>query len=89
MKIAVLGDGLLGKEIINQTGWDYYSRKKDNLDITNIVTWSHLLLPYDVIVNCIAYTKTYDDNKQQHWGVNYKAVAELVDYCNNHNKKLI
>ena len=89
MKIVVLGDGLLGKEIINQTGWDYYSRKKDNLNINNIVTWSHLLLPYDVIVNCIAYTKTYDDNKQQHWDINYKAVAELVDYCNNHNKKLI
>ena len=33
MKIVVLGDGLLGKEIINQTGWDYYSRKKDNLNI--------------------------------------------------------
>ena len=89
MKIVVLGDGLLGKEIINQTGWDYYSRKKDNLNIDNIVTWSHLLLPYDVVVNCIAYTKTYDDNKQQHWDINYKAVAELVDYCNNHNKKLI
>ena len=89
MKIVVLGDGLLGKEIINQTGWEYYSRKKDNLNINNIVTWSHLLLPYDVIVNCIAYTKTYDDNKQQHWDINYKAVAELVDYCNNHNKKLI
>jgi hypothetical protein len=89
MKIVVLGDGLLGKEIIKQTGWEYYSRKKDNLNINNIVTWSHLLLPYDVIVNCIAYTKTYDDNKQQHWDVNYKAVAELVDYCNNHNKKLI
>ena len=89
MKVVVLGDGLLGKEIINQTGWEYYSRKKDNLNINNIVTWSHLLLPYDVVVNCIAYTKTYDDNKQQHWDINYKAVAELVDYCNNHNKKLI
>jgi dTDP-4-dehydrorhamnose reductase len=89
MKVVVLGDGLLGKEIINQTGWDYYSRKKDNLNINNIITWSHLLLPYDVVVNCIAYTKTYDDNKQQHWDVNYKAVSELVDYCNNHNKKLI
>ena len=89
MKIVVLGDGLLGKEITNQTGWNYFSRKKDNLNIDNIVTWSHLLLPYDVVVNCIAYTKTYDDNKQQHWDINYKAVAELVDYCNNHNKKLI
>ena len=89
MKVVVLGDGLLGTEIVKQTNWDYFSRKKDNLNITNIVTWSHLLLPYDVIVNCIAYTKTYDSNKQLHWDINYKAVSELVDYCNNHNKKLI
>lgn len=89
MKVVVLGDGLLGSEIIKQTNWDYFSRKKDNLDITNIVTWAHLLLPYDVIVNCIAYTKTYDKSKQKHWDINYKAVVELADYCNNHNKKLI
>jgi hypothetical protein len=29
MKVLVLGDGLLGNEIIKQTNWDYLSRKKD------------------------------------------------------------
>jgi nucleoside-diphosphate-sugar epimerase len=59
------------------------------LNITDITTWAHLLLPYDTIINCIAYTNTYDNNKKKHWDVNYKAVVELMDYCNNHNKKLI
>ena len=27
-KILVLGDGLLGSELVKQTGWDYVSRKK-------------------------------------------------------------
>lgn len=89
MKLLVLGDGLLGSEIIKQTGWDYVSRKKDNIDFTNIESWSELLLPYDTIINCIAYTKTYDPNKKLHWDINYKAVSTLVEYCNNHNKKLV
>lgn len=89
MKVLVLGDGLLGSEIVRQTGWDYVSRKKDNIDFTKITSWSELLLPYDTIINCIAYTKTYDLNKELHWNINYKAVTELVDYCNNHRKKLI
>jgi len=89
MKVAVLGDGLLGKEIVKQTSWDYFSRKKDNLNIVDITTWSSLLSPYDIIVNCIAFTQTYSEDKQQNWDINYKAVADLVDYCNQHNKKLV
>jgi dTDP-4-dehydrorhamnose reductase len=89
MRVVVLGDGLLGSEIVKQTGWDYISRKKDNIDFTKVESWSELLLPYDVIVNCIAHTKTYDPNKELHWDINYKAVSILVEYCNNHNKKLV
>jgi dTDP-4-dehydrorhamnose reductase len=89
MKIVVLGDGLLGNEIVKQTDWDYISRKKDNIDFIKIESWSELLLPYDVIINCIAHTKTYDPNKELHWDINYKAVSILVEYCNNHNKKLV
>jgi dTDP-4-dehydrorhamnose reductase len=89
MRIVVLGDGILGSEIVKQTSWDYISRKKDNIDFTKIESWSELLLPYDIIVNCIAYTKTYDPNKKLHWDINYKAVSTLVEYCNNHNKKLV
>ncbi len=89
MRIVVLGDGLLGSEIVKQTGWDYISRKKDNIDFIKVESWSELLLPYDVIVNCIAHTKTYDPNKELHWDINYKAVSILTEYCNNHNKKLV
>ena len=27
MKVLVLGDGLLGKELVSQTGWDCISKK--------------------------------------------------------------
>ena len=33
-KILVLGDGLLGSEMVKQSGWDYVSRKKDNISYT-------------------------------------------------------
>jgi dTDP-4-dehydrorhamnose reductase len=89
MKPVILGNGLLGKELAKQTGWDILSRSVNGLDLTDITTWAHLLLPYDTIINCIAYTNTYDTNKEKHWDINYKAVDELMDYCNNHNKKLI
>lgn len=89
MNPVILGNGLLGKELHNQTNWDVLSRSVDGIDLTDINTWAHLLLPYDTIINCIAYTNTYDNNKSKHWDTNYKAVVELMDYCNNHNKKLV
>lgn len=88
-KIVILGNGILGSKLAKDTGWDILSRSVDGLDLTDINTWGHLLLPYDTIVNCIAHTDTYDDNKETHWNVNYKAVVELADYCNNHGKKLV
>ena len=60
-KVLVLGDGLLGSELLKQTNWEYVSRKKNNKDL-------YSLLPIivsneaDVIVNCIANTNTYSDN---------------------------
>ena len=33
MEVLVLGDGLLGSEIIKQTGWDYLSHSKDGIDV--------------------------------------------------------
>jgi dTDP-4-dehydrorhamnose reductase len=89
MTPVILGNGLLGNELTKQTGWDILSRSVDGLDLTDITTWAHKLLPYDTIINCIAYTNTYDPNKEKHWNTNYKAVVELMDYCNNHGKKLV
>ena len=82
MRVLVLGDGLLGSEIVKQTNWDYISRKKDGFDIT---LDEFNFTEYDTIINCIAYTNTYSDDRGSNWNINYKAVANLVDYCNYHN----
>ena len=86
MKVLVLGDGLLGSEIIKQTNWDHISRKKDGFDITKD---EFNFYGYDVIVNCIAFTNTDSNDKESNWNINYKAVADLVGYCNNYNIKLV
>ncbi len=85
-KILVLGDGLLGGEIINQTGWDYISRKKDGFNTNNVDTLPN---DYDVIVNCIANTDTYSTDKTSHWDTNYVFVDKLIDFCNESNIKLV
>lgn len=90
-KVLVLGDGLLGAEIIKQTGWEYVSRKKDGFDIRAINSSydTYKLNNYDVIINCIANTNTYSLNKELHWDINYKAVIHLTDYCKFHDIKLV
>jgi dTDP-4-dehydrorhamnose reductase len=89
MKILVLGDGLLGSEIVNQTGWNFISRKKDNFNIEDIESFDTLFLGYDTIINCIANTDTYSTDSELHWMVNYKFVDYLVDYCNKNKVKLV
>jgi len=90
MKVAVLGDGLLGSELVNQMKWDYYSRKKDSIDILEVQNWAPLLLtPYDTIINCMAYTNTYSLDRDSNWKINVVAVEKLIEYCNKEDKKLI
>tara|TARA_R110002051_G_scaffold168346_1_gene238922 strand:+ start:192 stop:908 length:717 start_codon:yes stop_codon:yes gene_type:complete len=98
MKVLILGDGLLGTEVAKQTGWDIISRKKDKFDITDKETFSKITkvkfgvaqyCPYDIILNCIANTDTYSDDKKLHWDVNYKGVSNLVNFCNRWKLKLV
>jgi dTDP-4-dehydrorhamnose reductase len=89
MSILVLGDGLLGSELVKQTGWNHISRKKNNIDFTSPGTYTYLLKGYKTVINCIACTDTYSDNKNEHWNVNYKAVADLVSFCNLNQIKVI
>jgi dTDP-4-dehydrorhamnose reductase len=89
MKVLVLGYGLLGSEIVKQTNWDFISREKDNIDFTNLESYVKFLENYDTILNCIAYTNTYDSDANKSRDINYMAVTKLSDYCNNLNKKLI
>ena len=89
MKILVIGDGLLGSEIVKQTNWDYISRKKDGINFTILESYHHKLYEYDVVLNCVAFTDTYSQDKESNRNINYVAVTKLSDFCSQQNKKLI
>ena len=89
MRKLILGDGLLGSEIHRQAGWEYISRKKDQIDFRNPDSYKNYLKEFDIIINCIGHVDVYSDDKQTHWDVNYKAVTELVDLCNEGDIKLV
>jgi dTDP-4-dehydrorhamnose reductase len=88
IKPLVLGDGLLGSEIVKQTGWDYVSRKQNTFDVNKI---EKSLFHYNdkIIINCIANTDTYSTDKTAHWDLNYRFVNDLIDYCNRRSFKLV
>ena len=89
-KNIILGYGILGKEIVKQTKWDYLSKTSNEIfDFKNVDSYEKIIKPYDIVINCIANTDTYSDCKKEHWDINYKAVSDLVDICNNNNQKLI
>ena len=89
MKCLILGDGLLGKELVKQTGWDYVSRKKDNMDLSDISTLVEITKRYDTIINCIGNTDTYSDDSEQHLKTNFDFVVDLVEACNDTRKRYI
>jgi dTDP-4-dehydrorhamnose reductase len=89
MKVLVLGKGKLGGEIVKQTGWDYLCRAEHEITIDNFDEWKNRMDEYDVVVNCIANTDTYSDNKEKHWKANYELVTFLAEYCDDNNKKLV
>jgi dTDP-4-dehydrorhamnose reductase len=89
MKVLIIGYGLLGKELVRQTGWDYISRKKDGIDFSNLQSYYQYLREYDTIINCVANTDAYSDDKESHKVTNFLAVKELSDFLNKSNKKLI
>ena len=90
-KVLVLGDGLLGSEIIKQSGWEYLSMDKDGIDVLDdfslIAAMIDDIFP-DVVLNCIGWTDTYSDEKFLHWNVNYKFVVNLVDFCDSRDIKI-
>jgi dTDP-4-dehydrorhamnose reductase len=89
MSKLILGDGLLGSYLVENTDWNYVSRKKDNIDFTNVSSYAKLIDKYDTIINCIGKSDCYENNKSVYWNINYKGVADLVDLCNDTNKKLV
>ena len=89
MKVIVLGKGKLGGEIVKQTGWDYLCRAEHEITIDNFDDWKNKMDEYDVVVNCIANTDTYSNDKEKHWKANYELITFLAEYCDDNNKKLV
>lgn len=89
MKVIVLGKGKLGSEIVKQTGWDYLCRAEHEITIDNFDEWKNRMDGYDVVVNCIANTDTYSEDKEKHWKANYELITFLAEYCDDNNKKLV
>lgn len=98
MSILILGNGLLGTELYRQSNYDMISKEYDGFDITSLETYNKLLsiefgavqwCKYKTIINTIACTDTYSDDRDIHWNVNYKGVSYLVDFCNQWKIKLV
>lgn len=88
MNPVILGDGILGTEVNKQTGWPIISRLKDGIDFVK-GDYFELISEYDTVINCIAFTKTYSDSKEDNWNVNLIGLDKLIDYCNSTSKKLV
>jgi len=88
MKYIVLGNGLLGAEIVKQTKWNFLSRSQ-GFNALEFNSWSNELDSYDTIINCIACTDTYGSDRDEHWNLNVKFVDALAAYANTHAKKLV
>lgn len=89
LNVVILGDGLLGSEIQQQTNWNVLSRKLTSFDVNDLEKSFSGLGKVDIIINCIANTDTYSDNKKAHWDINYAFVSDLINYCNSNTIKLV
>ena len=79
MSNLILGYGLLGKELVKQTGWDYKCRK-GGFDLLDSDLEEEIIefidLPHEgrvghaspsTIINCISNTDTYCSELKPHW----------------------
>lgn len=86
-KVTILGDGILGTELNKLTGWKVLSRKKNNflVDLFD----KYLLNVKGTIVNCIANTDTYSNDKSSHYYINFLFPLALSEFCNKNKIKLV
>lgn len=91
MSFAIIGYGLLGKELHSQTKWDYFSKEKDGLDVTSFSNIDKILsnITHSTIINCVGYTNTQDNERNLHWDINVIGTKNLIDFCKKYNKKLV
>jgi len=91
-KVLVLGDGLMGSEIIKQSGWEHLSHSQDKFDVTQ--DFHHVAaliddIDPDVVINCIGYTDTYSKHRELHWQINYEFVVNLANFCDSRDITLV
>lgn len=97
-EVIILGQGLLGTELKKQTGWDHISRPFDITKGTK-EEWFRTLhkahhgsifyFPYKVMVNAIAFTQTYSNDRETCWDVNVAGVKKAIEFCNKYELKLV
>jgi len=63
-KVVILGDGLLGSELERISQWQVESRRRTNLDIEDTEGLAAIVYQNDIIINCIAYTDSYNGLKK-------------------------
>lgn len=94
MKIALIGsNGLLGSSIkqylLKISSNSLFLTHKD-FEITNIKDYNKLI-KYDIIINTAAYlgVEPCENNPNDAFNINIKAVEYLARFCNNNNKILV
>ncbi|MFC1771117.1 dTDP-4-dehydrorhamnose reductase [Candidatus Margulisiibacteriota bacterium] len=97
MKIALIGHtGMLGTDLINtlsQSAHNIYCFNTQNIDISSTTSTQKALsdVPADIIINCAAYTKVDDCEKNQAlaFSINAEGPKNLALVANNKNIPLI
>jgi dTDP-4-dehydrorhamnose reductase len=90
MNVLVLGDGLLGSELCRINDWDFVSRSKHGFDITDESTYVKMMpCTGFTIVNCVANTDTYSNDRDSIWEVNISGTRKLIDFCNKWGAKIV
>ena len=96
-KIAILGSGMLGAYLDKY--FEYYDTSKyfikmysqNAVDITDYKAVESIVIEFDYIINCAAYTNVdkAEIESELCYAVNANAVNNLAYLCNKYNKKLV
>lgn len=85
--IIVLGYGRLGKVLCDIGKYPYLTH--EDFDFCAPSSYIEKIENYSTIINCVANTDTYSEDKESMLKVNFIAVCDLVTHCNITGKKLI
>jgi nucleoside-diphosphate-sugar epimerase len=83
----ILGNGLLGSELIRQTGWDC-ATLEDGFDVLMPHLYRQFLSDHDCIINCIGFTTDHRD-RERNIDLNFRAAVYLANWCDLHRKRYV